>query len=39
MANGGSLANLSGGHFAENFAANTLHMSLPGFDTPAGFTL
>ena len=34
---GGSLTNVSGGHFAQNFRPpNTLHLSLPGFDTVRG---
>jgi hypothetical protein len=34
---GESLTNLSGGHFADNFRPpNTLHLSLPGFDTVRG---
>jgi len=34
---GESLANVSGGHFADNFRPpNTLHLSLPGFDTVHG---
>jgi hypothetical protein len=34
---GGSLANVSGGHYADNFRPpNTLHLSLPGFDTARG---
>jgi hypothetical protein len=33
----GSLTNLSGGHYADNFRPpNTLHLSLPGFDTTRG---
>src|SRR6266446_2349347 len=34
---GGSLTNVSGGHYADNFRPpNTLHLSLPGFDTARG---
>ena len=34
---GDILTNKSGGHFAENFRPrNTLHLSLPGFDTTGG---
>lgn len=34
---GESLTNVSGGHFADNFRPpNTLHLSLPGFDTVRG---
>jgi hypothetical protein len=34
---GESLTNVSGGHFADNFRPpNTLHLSLPGFDTAHG---
>lgn len=34
---GGSLTNVSGGHFADKFRPpNTLHLSLPGFDTARG---
>jgi hypothetical protein len=34
---GESLTNVSGGHFADNFRPpNTLHLSLPGFDTARG---
>ncbi len=34
---GDILTNISGGHFAENFRPrNTLHLSLPGFDTTGG---
>ena len=34
---GGSLTNVSGGHYADKFRPpNTLHLSLPGFDTACG---
>ncbi|HRY51437.1 MAG TPA: GIY-YIG nuclease family protein [Candidatus Paceibacterota bacterium] len=34
---GGSLTNVSGGHFADKFRPpNTLHLSLPGFDSARG---